>query len=156
MSLFKENLKPSDCVAIIVLIAGFFLIYLGKDGVVGGLLTVVVAFYFGEKAIQDRIEKKSSIETVEDIIRRIAGVEGVDPDLAVRVATCESSLNPSAKNVNTDGSVDRGVFQWNNKWHPEISDVCAFDVECAAREFCKAFKGGNLSWWDATKKCWDK
>ena len=58
MSIFKENLKPSDVIAIIVLIAGFSLISLGKDGVVGGLLTAVVAFYFGEKVVQEKIEKK--------------------------------------------------------------------------------------------------
>ena len=98
------------------------------------------------------VEQKS--ETVEKIILRVANEEGVDSVLALRVATCESGLNPGAKNTNTSGSVDRGLYQWNSRWHPEITDEVAFDAEKSTRAFCKAFKNGDLYWWNASKNCW--
>lgn len=105
------------------------------------------------------IEKKTDPiinETVEQIIRRIAKKNDVDVELAVKVAKCESALIPNATNTNKNGTIDRGVFQWNNYYHPEVDDKCAFDVECATQKFCEALKSGNLSWWNASKKCWNK
>lgn len=89
-------------------------------------------------------------------IREIAVQYDVDPDLAVRVARCESSLNPKARNVNRLGSVDRGLYQWNDRYHPEVSEHCADNVECATRRFCMAVKEGHLDWWNASRDCWSK
>lgn len=151
--------KPVDVIAIIVIIGGLILKFSGADGLVGTLLTTVVVFYFGKKEIYDKatttVFPAAKTESVEKIIRNVAGQEGVDPDLVVRVARCESGLNPAAENKNANGSIDRGLFQWNSKYHPEITDVCAYDIECSTSAFCKAFKNGNLSWWGATKKCWN-
>jgi hypothetical protein len=94
-------------------------------------------------------------ETIEEMIRRIAAEEGVDPDLAVRVALCESGLDPKAKNVNKDGTTDRGLYQWNDFWHPQVSDEEAYDPEKATRLFCRAVKKGHLSWWNSSRKCWE-
>jgi len=80
----------------------------------------------------------------------------MDQDLAVRVAKCESGLNPKAIKKNSSTSIDRGLYQWNNKHHPEISDECAFDPECATREFCNAVKKGKLHWWSASRHCWER
>jgi len=156
MNVSSSKFKPIDYIAIIIVLGGFVLIYLGADGVVSGILISVVAWYFGKQAVQSQIEKKKLVESVTDVIKRVCKSEFVDPALALRVAQCESSLNPKAISKNSNKSIDRGVFQWNDKWHPEITDICAFDVECATRAFCKAFKGGNLEWWKATKSCWDK
>jgi hypothetical protein len=95
-----------------------------------------------------------SKEEVEKIIRAICKAEGVDENLAVKVAKCESGLNCLAVNVNTTGSKDRGIFQWNDKYHPDITDEMAFDPVIATKLFCKAVKAGNISWWNASKKCW--
>jgi hypothetical protein len=95
-------------------------------------------------------------EAVEETIRLIAIREKVDPDLAVRVAKCESSLNPKALNINTTGTKDRGLFQINDKYHPEITDEEAYNVEKATMFFCNAVKAGNINWWAATRKCWLK
>jgi len=105
------------------------------------------------------LKKKKQMEnneTIEEMIRRIAKEEGVDPDLAVRVALCESGLDPDATRENPDGSVDRGLYQWNSYWHPEISDACAYTPECATRAFCKAVKDGNLHWWNSSRHCWER
>ena len=126
----------------------------------GNPITAGLAGYAGMSAIENFISKKIIAPTatgkqVETIIREIATSEGVDPDLAVRVAKAESSLIPSAININTDGSKDRGIFQINDKWHPEVSDEMAQDIVQATKFFCAAFKNGNLKWWSATQKYWD-
>jgi hypothetical protein len=95
-------------------------------------------------------------ETIEEMIRRIAAEEGIDPDLAVRVALCESGLDPKARHLNKDGSIDRGLYQWNDYWHPEVSDADAYDPEKATRLFCKAVREGHLNWWNSSRKCWEK
>lgn len=150
---------PQDIIAIFVIVGGLILKFTGIDGTIGTILTAAVLFYFGKKEIVDKIREKkmpkAKTETVEQTIIRIAKDEGIDPDICLRVAKCESGFNPAAKNINTDKSVDRGLYQWNNKWHPEITDEIAFDIEKSTRAFCKAFKEGHLSWWNASKKCWD-
>ncbi len=127
----------------------------------GSATTAFMAGYAGTSIIEGLIKNGSAqfgqgTETIEQKIRRIAKEESVDPDLAVKVATCESKLNPTARNYNSADSVDRGLFQINSKWHPEVTDAQADDPEYATRFFCKAFKEGNLSWWKATQSCWEK
>jgi len=127
----------------------------------GSPLTAAMAGFTSQSVIENLLPKSSSKNgtnklIIEEMIRYIAKQEGVDPELAVKVAKCESALSPTAKNINTNGSVDRGLYQINSKWHPEISDQDAYDIILSTRFFCKAFKAGNLNWWDATRKCWEK
>lgn len=153
-----KKIQPIDLIAIVTITGGLILKFFGIDGTVGTILTAIVLFYFGKKEILDKIKAKNlpeqKSETVEEIIKKIAKEEGVDPDLALRVAKCESGLNPGATHRNSTGSIDRGLYQWNDHFHPEVSDETAFDAERSTRAFCKAFKEGHLSWWSATKKCW--
>lgn len=154
-----SKFQPIDIIAIVTIVGGLILKFFGFDGTVGTILTAIVLFYFGKKEVVDKIRAaklpEAKSETVEQIIRRIAKEEGVDADLAVRVAKCESGLNPAAIHKNPQGSVDRGLFQINSRWHKEVSDETAFDIERSTQFFCKAFKEGHLSWWNASKKCWD-
>lgn len=125
----------------------------------GNIITAYLAGYTGMSLISkvmpaEVLAAQPLIETPTEIIERIAKQEGVDPILAIKVARCESSLNPNATNTNTDGSIDRGIYQINSKWHPEVSADQAFDAEFSARFFCKQFKAGMLSDWNASKKCW--
>ena len=127
----------------------------------GNPTTAFLAGYAGTSVIENLLvkkneENKNKKKDIEDIIRMVARQESVDPDLAIRVADCESKLVPSAENRNKDGSRDRGIFQINDKWHPEVDDATAFDIVLSTRFFCKAFKEGHLDWWLATKKCWEK
>jgi hypothetical protein len=46
---------------------------------------------------------------------------------AIAVAIAESGGWTGAKLVNTDCSVDRGLWQINNLWHSEVSDAQAYD-----------------------------
>lgn len=127
----------------------------------GNPTTAFLAGYAGTAVIENLLSKKNSqknsIEgTTESLIRKVAKEQGIDPELAVRVAKCESNFDHKAVNINTDGSRDRGLFQWNSKWHPEVSDEQAFNPITATQLFCKAFKENHLDWWNATRKCWEK
>lgn len=124
-------------------------------------LTALTAGFTSFAIIESLILQKREIipqrnESIEELIRRIANQNGIDAELAIKVARCESSLNPKAINVNDGGSIDRGLYQINNKYHPEVTEAQAFDPEFATQFFCTAFKNGNLSWWKATQKCWEK
>jgi len=119
------------------------------------------AGYAGTSVIENLITPqtlgvKTEPESIEETIRTIAKAEGVDPDLAVRVARCESNLDPKAVNINKDGSKDRGIFQINNKYHPQVTDEMAFDPVKATLYFCERVKAGFLSDWNPTRSCWDK
>jgi len=72
------------------------------------------------------------------------------------VAECESSFDPKAINVNRDGSRDRGVFQWNEKAFPLVTDKMAFDIEKATTLFCGEVKQRNLKWWNSSRVCWSR
>lgn len=76
----------------------------------------------------------SKQETVEETIRRLAQETGFRwPDYLVRLAHCESRLDPKATNDNGRYGIDRGVFQINSYYHGEVTDAQAFDLEWATR-----------------------
>jgi hypothetical protein len=58
--------------------------------------------------------------------------------VAIAVGLAESGCNPSAVNYNgptsgcPNGSTDRGLWQINNCYHPEVSDACAYQAQCNA------------------------
>lgn len=52
--------------------------------------------------------------------------------VAVAISLAESSCNPSAKFVNSNGCVDRGLWQIDNCAWPNVSNTCAYQVQCNA------------------------
>jgi len=67
---------------------------------------------------------------------------------AVAVALAESGGGCQAKNVNSGGSIDRGLWQINNYWHKEVSDSCAYDCHCNAKAAYKiSNKGADWHQW---------
>jgi hypothetical protein len=69
--------------------------------------------------------------------------------VAVSVALAESSCNASAVNVNgptsgcPNGSEDRGLWQINNCYHPNVSNACAFQIQCNANAAFTISDGGT-------------
>lgn len=90
-------------------------------------------------------------ETVEDMIHRLADEVNFQwPDYLVRLAKCESGLNPLVKNERNNypiNSTDRGLFQINNYWHYEISDAEAFDAEFAINWTMERINAGYQNEW---------
>lgn len=76
-----------------------------------------------------------------------AGFRGTALRNAVAVALAESNGDPRAVGVNSDRwrSRDRGLWQINDRWHPEVSDAEAFNPAQAAREAYRISSGG-MSW----------
>lgn len=76
-----------------------------------------------------------------------AGFTGTGLRDAVAVALAESGGNTAAVGVNSDAwrSRDRGLWQINSHWHPEVSDAQAFNpASCAAAAF--RISAGGTDW----------
>lgn len=81
-----------------------------------------------------------NVSTVSGQICAVAAVHQGFPtsDLvtAVAVAMAESGCNPAVANQNgptsgcPNGSTDRGLWQINNCYHPNVTNPCAYAVEC--------------------------
>ena len=67
-----------------------------------------------------------------------AGFTGTSLVTAVAVGMAESGCNPAAHAPNgptagcPNGSMDRGMWQMNSCYHPEVSRACAYDAQCNA------------------------
>jgi len=90
-------------------------------------------------------------ETVEQTIRRIAKeMDFKWTDYLVRLAYCESRLNPLAvndRNNNPAHSKDRGLFQLNDYWHKNVPDSVAFDAEASTRWAIEKINNGGQGIW---------
>jgi hypothetical protein len=70
--------------------------------------------------------------------------------IATAVAKAESSFRPWITNTagNAHG-IDRGLWQVNSYWHPEVSATCALSPSCNARAMARISRGGTRwsEWW---------
>ncbi len=89
-------------------------------------------------------------ETVEQTIARVAKEQGLNPTLTLMIADMESGLDPYFVRQNKK-SIDRGVFAFNSKAYKNVDNKCAFDVECATRQFAREVKKGRLKNWLALR-----
>ena len=73
-----------------------------------------------------------SVSDLADAARN-AGFSGAALVTAVAVSLAENSGRVlRAVNTNPTGSRDRGPWQINDREHPEVSDGCAFSLDCSA------------------------
>jgi hypothetical protein len=78
-----------------------------------------------------------------------AGFSGQALRLAVAVGLAESGGNPTARGPNpptpgcSAGSVDQGAWQLNTCYHPEVPDICADDLACAAEATYRISAAGS-------------
>ena len=86
-------------------------------------------------------------QIVEKIVR-IALEVGVDPQVMVSLAWCESRLDPDVVGKVDDD--DLGLYQINSRYH-DVSDECRTNVECATRWTANKIKVGKIHLWN----CWD-
>lgn len=94
----------------------------------------------------------NEISPVEKEIREIAEQENFQwSDYLVRLAKCESTLNPNARNDNGRYGTDRGVFQINDHYHPEVSTECADNINCATTWTIDMINSGNQNQWSCDK-----
>jgi hypothetical protein len=50
--------------------------------------------------------------------------------VAIAVGLAESSCDPGASYTNSNGCVDRGLWQIDNCAHPNVSNACAYQAQC--------------------------
>ncbi len=89
--------------------------------------------------------------TIEDKIKAKFGKDG---DLAVKVATCESGLNPKAKNKTSSA---RGLFQIMQSWH-KINEKWLLNPDINIEVAYKLYQESGNSFsphWDASAHCWN-
>lgn len=99
------------------------------------------------------VEEDVSNMTPEQQIRHYAKEANFQwPDYLVRLAKCESGLNPNAINHNTNSTIDKGIFQWNQYYHPHMTDECVYDVECATKATMEKINAGGQGIWVCDKK----
>lgn len=74
---------------------------------------------------------------------------GLDKFKAYALITCESRWNPEAKLINKGGKlgIDRGLWMINDKFHPEVSNSCAFDPACSTKAAIKILKKHGWTEW---------
>lgn len=67
----------------------------------------------------------------------------------VAIAWAESGLRTDATGINpgprpgTIASKDRGLWQINDYWHPDVSDTCAYDATCNAQAMYRISNHGT-------------
>ncbi len=70
--------------------------------------------------------------------------------VATAVAKAESSFRPTISNtVGNAHGIDRGLWQINSYWHPEVSVACALSASCNARAAARISSRGTKwsQWW---------
>jgi len=111
-------------------------------------LRTIVEEYKSKDQQLDYENNRGVIKTIEDVCNE----EGFDLELAVKIAACESYINPYFIGLNNNGSIDRGVFALNSEHYGQIPNECAFNVECATRIFVQQAKAGKINDWLCYKR----
>lgn len=86
---------------------------------------------------------------------------GLDPDLSLRIARCESEL----RQYNKDGEVlrgihnpqDVGIFQINEKYHLQDSQKLGLDIYSAEGNIeyaMEIMKRDGVRHWNYSRACW--
>ena len=66
------------------------------------------------------------------------------------IVQCESGWNQEAAGVNTNGTIDRGLYQLNSIHN--INPSCAFNLECSTKEAIKMWQEQKFDPWVCSRK----
>ena len=72
-----------------------------------------------------------------------AGWRGGALQTAIAIGLAESGCEPGATGHNPGGSRDRGLWQINSRWHPNVTDACAYDAQCNANYAFQLSRNGT-------------
>ena len=118
-----------------------------------------LVFLFGLIGIASSANASGLNMDIEEKIVYFAEKQGVDPQLALAIAQCESGLTPSAKNRHSSAS---GVFQfikgtWKDTtkrlgWHGEV-DV--FDGHLNVIAGIYVLREDGTRPWESSRSCWE-
>ena len=98
--------------------------------------------------------------TMLEMAREVVRFSFYDPPTVIAVGWAESrgntnavgvvaALRPDGSPLPWHGSRDRGVYQINSYFHPEVSDACAFGLACSTQETYRISSAGrNMQPWN--------
>ena len=69
------------------------------------------------------------------------------------IGSCENkNWNTDDRHINANAkSVDRGLFMINDVYHKEVSNACAYDYDCALKEFVRIYRERGWKEWTCGK-----
>ena len=107
------------------------------------------------KSLEQTLEVENSyaIEIIQptwqDEVKWMIKDAGLDVELATRIIQHESWWNPNNTHINKDGTRDRGLWMFHEKFHAEVSDECAYDPICATIHAIRVIKSRGWQEWVA-------
>lgn len=106
---------------------------------------------FNTLAMDDKADAALTYTAVARLARN-AGLSctGERIAIATAVAKAESGFRPQITNtVGNAHGIDRGLWQINSYWHPNVSASCAFSPSCNARAMARISSMGKTwrPWW---------
>lgn len=105
----------------------------------------------GKSAVKWFYDRITGNSDITDAILTEANNNDIPFSLAFALANTESKYNPDAKNINTNKSIDRGLFQLNNRSFPQIKERDFFNPEISAKygmqhlRYCLNMAKGNVA-----------
>jgi len=102
----------------------------------------------------DKNAVNATVASTEDIIREVAAKNDFkDVNLLIAIAKCESGLKYRNINVNSNGTEDVGLYQFNSihKFGEK-----PLDPYWATQKAIDWIRAGKLHAWSASKSCWMK
>lgn len=136
--------------ALVVVFAAMFASLLGASTALAGTRPLGPAARIAPNATCTPVSTLTGDHYTAVQIAQVAqqgGFSGNDWTISVAIAEAESSGWTRATLVDTDCSVDRGLWQINSYWHGEVSDSCAFTPSCAAPATHTIWASGGWSQW---------
>lgn len=109
---------------------------------------------------ETKVQIKTDKEFIKEIITMKAKEYGVNAQVAIKIAECESSLKVDAFNPsNRDGSNDSGVFQINSVHHTTTQSL-GLDVKGSMYDNIEyammLMKENGTRDWYSSQHCWSK
>lgn len=120
--------------------------------------TYIESFEVPPMQIVPEGETKTDKEFIKEIITMKAKEYGVNAQVAIRIAECESSLDPHATNTNINGSTDGGIFQVNSIHNATVSKL-GLDMSNMYDNIEYAMmlmKENGTKDWYSSQHCWSK
>ena len=100
---------------------------------------------------------------VPELIVELGGAYGINTEIALKIARCESNLKQFGDNGKVirgrENASDVGVFQINERYHLKKSADLGFDIETAEGNIEYAvwlMKHEGTRHWIWSKSCWNK
>jgi hypothetical protein len=85
-----------------------------------------------------------STSSIQQYVQTEAKAMGVNPIDAQWIVAHESEYLPGRLG---DGGASRGLWQIDKDFHPEVSDACAFDVQCSTEWSLNRILAGQINEW---------